>query len=146
MPRRLAIDRIAAPSSPDSRLVEAGGRLVEQQHRRLGDQRPGDADEPGHAVGERGRPLVEHVAETELLDQLVDERRARPPPRPDEVDEVPPAGLVVGGDEQVVAHRQLLEQLDGLPRADDPGPGPPLDRPPVDGGAVEADRARPRPA
>ena len=135
---------MAAPSSADSRLVEAGRGLVEQQHRRLGDQRPGDADEAGHAVGERRRPLVEHVAEAELVDQLVDQRRGRPPPRPHEVDEVAPAGLVVGGDEQVVADRHLLEQLDGLPRADDPGPGPPLDRPAVDGGAVEADRARPR--
>ena len=146
-------DAPSARRRPDRRAelgglpaVEAGRRLVEQQHGRLGDERTGDADETGHAVRQRRRPLVEHVAEPELLDELVDERCARPPPRPDEVDEIPPGRLVVGGDEQVVAHRQLLEQLDRLPRADDPGPGPPLDRPPVDGGAVEADRARSPPA
>ena len=33
-------------------LVEAGGRLVEQQDRRAGGDRPGDADEPAAAVGQ----------------------------------------------------------------------------------------------
>ena len=42
-------------------VVQPRGRLVQQQHRGLGDQRTGDADEPCHAVGQRRRPLVEHV-------------------------------------------------------------------------------------
>ena len=67
---------------------------------------------------------------------------AAPPPWAQEVAEVPPGGLVVGRDQQVVADRHLLEQLDRLPRPDDPGPRPPLDRPRVDGDAIEAHRSR----
>ena len=61
--------------------VEAGGGLVEQEHRRLGHERAGDADEARDAVRQRRRPHVEHVAEPELLDDLVHERRRAPAAR-----------------------------------------------------------------
>ena len=73
--------------------------------------------------------------------ELVHERRRRAAaPGRTQVADVAAGGLVVGGDEEVVAHRHLLEQLDRLPRPDDPGPRPPLHRPRVDGDAVEAHR------
>ena len=72
--------------------------------------------------------------------ELVHERGRGPPPWAQEVAEVGPGGLVVGGDQEVVAHRHLLEQLDRLPRPDDPGPRPPLHGPRVDDDAVEAHR------
>ena len=68
----------------------------------------------------------------ELLDDLVHERGRRRAPGPEQVGEVAPPRLVVRRDEQVLAHRHLLEQLDRLPRPHDAGAGPPLDRPAVD--------------
>ena len=121
--------------------VEARGGLVEQEHGRFGHERAGDADEARDTVRQRRRPHVEHVAELQLLDDLVHERGRRRAPRPEQVGEVGPPRLVVRRDEQVLAHRHLLEQLDGLPRPHDAGAGPPLHRPAVDGGVAETDRS-----
>ena len=61
--------------------VEAGGGLVEQEHGRFGHERARDADEARDTVRQRRRSLVEHVAELELLDDLVHERVSAPAAR-----------------------------------------------------------------
>ena len=50
--RRAAADQLAddVPQVGAAAGVEAGGRLVEEQHRRLGDERPGQVEPPAHAA------------------------------------------------------------------------------------------------
>ena len=51
--------------------IEPGRRLVEEQHRRRGDEARGEIEPPAHAARERAHEPVGHVVEPELLEQLV---------------------------------------------------------------------------
>ncbi|MFN8167611.1 MAG: hypothetical protein U0S36_02375 [Candidatus Nanopelagicales bacterium] len=63
-------------AQPLDRLrVEAVGRLVEEQHLRLGEDRAGEAEALAHAEGEAGGPLAGHAVEPDETDHLVDARR-----------------------------------------------------------------------
>src|SRR6185437_8310924 len=49
--------------------VQAGGRLVEEQHLRLGDQAHGQVEAPPHTAGVGGHGLAGRVDQVELLEQ-----------------------------------------------------------------------------
>ena len=51
--------------------VEAGGRLVEEQHRRRGDQADREVEPPAHAAGVGLHDPVAGVGEREPLEQVV---------------------------------------------------------------------------
>ena len=60
---------------PDDALrVQAVDRLVEQQHRRVAEQRGGDAEPLAHAEREPLDPLAPHAGQPDLLEHLVDPR------------------------------------------------------------------------
>ena len=89
---------------------QAEGELVEQQHARVGDQRPADGDRLLLAAGQLGRalrPALAHPAE-QLVDAL---DRPRSFPR------------VGGADLQVLLDRKRAEQAPPLRHHDDPGGG-----------------------
>ena len=50
--------------------VEPGGRLVEEQHLRAGDERGGEVEAAAHAAGVARHHPVGGVGERELLEQL----------------------------------------------------------------------------
>ena len=54
--------------------VEPGGRLVEEEHRRLVHERRGEVEPPAHAAGVRADEAVARVREVEPLEQLVGAR------------------------------------------------------------------------
>src|SRR6266566_5302038 len=84
--------------------------LVEQQHPRVGDQRPADGDRLLLAAGQLGRalgPALPHPAE-QLVDVL---DRPRPLPR------------VRGADQQVLLHRERAEEPPPLRHHADPAGG-----------------------
>ena len=54
--------------------VEAGGRLVEEQHRRAVDERGGEVEPPAHAARVGADGPVGGVGELEALEQLVGAR------------------------------------------------------------------------
>ncbi len=63
------LDRL--PQAEAAARVEAGGRLVEEDHRRLGDQRRGEVEPATHAAGVGAWPSgLGSVAEVEALEQL----------------------------------------------------------------------------
>jgi hypothetical protein len=80
--------------------VETGGRLVEDQQRRLVDQRLGDLDPGLLTRGEVPHPALAEVAEVEQLDQLAD-------PPPGAADRVH-----AGEDDQAFLDRQRAGQMD----------------------------------
>ena len=51
--------------------VEAGGRLVEEDHRRVGDQAGGEVEPPPHAAGVLLVEPVAGIGDAEALEQLV---------------------------------------------------------------------------
>ena len=59
--------------------VEARGRLVEEQHRRVGHQRAGEVETASHAAGVRLGRAVGGVDEVELRQQLAGALAAAPP-------------------------------------------------------------------
>ena len=62
--------------------VEPGGRLVEEQHLGLVDERQGDVESPLHAARVGAHEAVGGVGEPELLEQRVDPRSSSRPPSP----------------------------------------------------------------
>jgi hypothetical protein len=52
--------------------VQVGERLVQQQHRRAGDQRPGQGDPLGLAAGQAGRQAVAEPGQVDQLQGLGD--------------------------------------------------------------------------
>ena len=95
----------------DDHRRQAEGQLVEQQHARVGDQRPADGDRLLLAARQLRRalgPAVPHPAE-QLVDAL---DRPRSLPR------------VRGADLQVLLHRERAEQPPPLRHHGDPAGGP----------------------
>ncbi len=105
--------------------VEAGGGLVEEQHRRLGHEGAGEVEAAPHAPGVGLDRAVGGLVEIEVLEQL-------PGPLP----RAPPAEVVEAGDHvEVLEAGQVL--VDGGELAGEPDP-------PADLGAARCAR-RPRP-
>ena len=123
--------------------VEAGRRLVEQHQLGVGGERPGDADQLALAVAEVGRERVGEVVETEHrqrpVDLLVVGLLVVAGPHHVAEERVPPRSL--GGRQQVVADRQVLEQLERLERAAQPEVGAAVGRLAGEVDAVERHRA-----
>ena len=63
-----------APQLDPALRVEAGGGLVEEQHRRTVHERGGEVEPPAHPAREGAHDAVGGVGEREVLEQLV--RRA----------------------------------------------------------------------
>ncbi len=124
--------------------VQTGGRLVEEQHVRIGEQRPGHADEPRPAMRKLSGLAVQQIRQPELLDDLFHGDRRTLPPRTDHVGEVVPQCLGVRGGEQILPDAHVREQLDRLEGPGQPGPCPPYRRPSGDGLPVEQHLARRR--
>ena len=101
-------------------LVEARGRLVEQQHPGPGGQRPGQLDEAGQAGGQRVGPLrrrrrveadpVEHARRPPSAGRAERSRVQRP--------------AELGGGEHVLADGERAEHLEPLEGAGDAEPRP----------------------
>ena len=80
-------DRGAAGQHPAQHLaqrgldrdVERGHRLVEQQHARLGGQRPGDGDPLGLAARDLRRSPARQLADADLVEPALGVRARRPP-------------------------------------------------------------------
>ena len=100
----------------DLGLGQPAGDLVEQQHPRLGGQRPGQLEALAVEQGQRAGGdvgLVEHAGPLERVDgaaSVASRRRAR--------------GAERGADEHVLEHREPLERPRDLRRAADAAPAP----------------------
>ena len=97
-------------------VVEATGRLVEQEETRLRGQRPRDLDPLLDPVGQGGRALVGSWPQTDVVEQgarlLLPELSA----------------TCMGADEDVLEHRHRREQVDVLERACNPAFDDPVRR------------------
>ena len=111
-------------------LVEAGGRLVEEQKARPHRQRAGDLDHALVAVGQRGRGRARPA-----LDAHARERRLRPHGRLGAA-----RADAHGGDHHVLEHAQAAEQAHPLEGPGEPGAGDLIGRP---AGQVAAERQDP---
>ena len=106
-------------------LVQARGRLVEQQQLRLDRQRARHLEQPGDAGGHRVGALLDVALQPDRLDQLVDLRVAcasRTTPRG--------AGVDLAGHLDVLAHGQRPERLEALEGARHAHLGPVVHRSP----------------
>ena len=110
-----------------------------------GHQRPADLDQPALAEAEALDRLVGEVGEAEQLEHLVAARRSRRAagrPRPTRSFHSRPSPRADAlGDQQVLAHGRVGEQLDALEGAADAAPRPRVHRQAADVLAVELDRA-----
>ena len=126
--RRARLDRL--PHAQPRARVQAGRRLVEEQHRRPGDERGGEVQPPAHAAGVGlGGPLG-RLGELEALEQLV---RAR-------------LRLLAGQVVELADHLEVLEAgqvlVDGRVLAGEPDLGPQRGRVAHDVEAGDAGAAR----
>ena len=123
--------------------VEPGRRLVEQEQLRLRRECSGDADQLALAVAEFARMDVGEVGQLHRLERLVDllGGGVATAAGPDDVgqERVPPRAI--GGDQQVVANGEVLEQLERLERPDQPELGPRVGAQAGEVGPVEGDVA-----
>ena len=108
-------DQVAqhAPELDPAARVEPGGRLVEEQHRRRGDQAGGEVEPAPHATGVVLDHLVARLGQREPLEQLVDRRFTSAPVEAVEVTDQPEVlaageqlvdGGGLGGQAHPVAH------------------------------------------
>ena len=118
--------------------VEARRRLVETEEPRLRRERARDPDQLALPLGEVFRHRVRRRLEAEELQGRV--RRLRAPDRPREhLDRRRPRRRAVGGDRQVLAHAQVVEQLERLPRPRQAALGAGVGRQPVQPSPVQLD-------
>ena len=122
---RAIVDDGAEVATELGRLVhvETRRRLVETQQLRAGGERSGDGDQLALALGELGRRRLGEIAERQRREGLIDRIGARAP-----AGEQLPQGCryrwVARGDVQVLAHGEIVEQLDRLPGAGEAPPHP----------------------
>jgi hypothetical protein len=103
---------VPSPTSSRSNAqssVEAGGRLVQEQHGRGGHERRRQVEAPAHAPGERLDEPVGVLGQAEPLEQLV---RAPPRERPRLVVQAADQLEVGSGAEQAVDRRGLPSEPD----------------------------------
>ena len=95
----------------DARLrVESGGRLVQEDHRRVPDEAHGDVQAAAHASGIRRHPSLRRVSELEAGQQAVrDLAGTLQVPQSGHQHQVLPAG------KGLVHGRELPSEADGLP-------------------------------
>jgi predicted ATPase/DNA-binding SARP family transcriptional activator len=100
----------AVPHLDAGLRVEPGGRLVQEDHRRLPDEAHGDVQAAAHAAGIRRHPPARRVGEAEAGQQVVrDLAGPLQVPQPGHQDQVLPPG------EDFVHGRELPGKADGLP-------------------------------
>ena len=102
-------------------VAEAGGGLVEQQHRRPRRDRARDRHEPSAPVRQLVGPPVEVVHEPELADRGERDRRERVVAGMHEPDQVGERVAPIGRGAQVLVDGHALEQFETLERAAEPG-------------------------
>ncbi len=143
--RRATVDDLAQLTTEHHRLVgvEAGGRLVEAQQLGAGGQRSGDGDELALALGQLARRGVGETAEVEHIERLVDRIGVGDRPGEHLLDRRP-RRRVDGRHGEVLAHGEVVEQLDRLPGARHALPGAGVGAQAGDVGAVDGDRAEVR--
>ena len=112
-------------------VVEAGRRLVEQQHPGPGGERPAELDEAGEAGGHGVDPVVGD-ARMPTRSRTPRPRAAGRPGRRRR-----PRAVDLGGGEDVLARGQRAEDLEALEGAGDAAAGPLVRRQAVDVLAVE---------
>jgi hypothetical protein len=108
--------------------VEAGGRLVEEDDLRLGDERPRDGDALAHAAGDLGGVFVPHLREADLSQGLLRPRQ--------ELGRRKPAALP-DGEQDVVQHAERVEERPALEH-DAEALADPVEGPPAEGSHVLA--------
>ena len=143
-PRSSCTARSVLASAAVSDPVEPRRWLVEEHQARLGHQRPTDLDESALAEAQALDRLVGEVAQAEQFEHLVGAGDLVGPGLAAEKDVAPPLPLAPAdpvGDDEVVAHGRVGEQLDPLERPADAEPGAFVDAEPGDVGAVELDDA-----
>ena len=86
-------------------------------------QRARDTEQPSLAERELVRRLVEIVAESEPIRERRERRGQHRRGRAHHLRGHECAGKGLVGDEQVLGHRQVVERLDALEAAPNPGPG-----------------------
>ena len=96
--------------------VEAGRRLVEAEETRPHRDRAGHADELPLSLRQLARHRVGERAYLEQRQGLVGRRVVARRPTDELGCECQPRGAL-GGDHEVLAHREIVEQLGALPRA-----------------------------
>ena len=81
---RTVADQLAddVPHAHPAGRVEPGGRFVEEQHRRAGDDTGGEIEPAAHAAGVGLRDAVGRVGEAEAFEQLDGPRLGRRAPQP----------------------------------------------------------------
>ena len=125
--------QLAEPAAEDLALVGVETRRPARRGRAdagRADQRPGDADQlplPEREVGRRARRRAIEVEQRQgLVDPGVDDR-----PAPQQTgDEAPRSAGNPQATDEVLAHRQVVEQLGGLPGAGQAPARPPVRRQP----------------
>ena len=122
---RTAIDDLAqvAPEHLALHRVEARRGLVQAEEARRRRERPCDPDELPLGLRQLGRHRLASVRKPEEAKRVVDLIGCSFGPR-DDLPERTPHRRVVRGDRDVLAHRQVVEQLDRLPGAREPKSGP----------------------
>ena len=143
--RRASVDDPAQLTPEDHRLVgvESRGRLVEAQQLGARGQRPGDGHQLALALGQLARRGVGESAEAEHLERLVD-RIGVGDRAGEHLLDRRPRRRVHGRHREVLAHGEVVEQLDRLPRARHPPPGAGVGAQAGDVGALDGDRAEVR--
>ena len=108
--------------------AQAGRRLVENDHGRVGRERPGDLEHALAAERQVAGELMRHVAEADppqLRHRLVARASLLGAVEPECAGEEPGPGARIGAEHHVVEHRHAAPQLDVLERPGDAGPGDP---------------------
>ena len=91
-----------------------------------------DRNEALPAKGDLGRELIELRLETKGANGRQRGRRQHALPGPEGAGRPGEGVARLGGRQNVVVHREIIEQLQGLEAAADPGAGPPVNRPLID--------------
>ena len=101
-------------------IVEACGRLVQEQHGGVGGDRPCDAHQVPLRVRELRDGSAQESRQIELIDHGGQQRAVCRSRGPDQVEDVRPRVALLGRYENVLLDGELLEQFERLPRTDEP--------------------------